>query len=205
VDEVALVTAARSGDHEAYLRLAGLWQARVRAVAGGLAGPWRGEAIARATIAEAWRRLPTMPPAARFGPWLLTILHQATATGPPQAEAEPTPTGAAEPDRTEGALPGWTGERGAPRPAPAWSPPPGGPGRGDEPGPEDQVLLGLRAGLADLEAPEREAFLLAAVAGLGYEDVATVVGRPQSAVADDVYRARVRLAAVLADSTGGSR
>jgi len=177
VDESILVAAARSGDSEAYLRLAGLWQARVRAVAGGLAGPWRGEELARATIAEAWRRLPAMPPSARFGPWLLAILlatqHEAAPAGPAPAPPGPGP------------------DHGARQ---------GGPPL------EDAALLGLRAGLADLEAHEREAFLLAGVAGLGYEDVAAVVGRSQSAVADDVYRARVRLArALLADSTGGSR
>jgi DNA-directed RNA polymerase specialized sigma24 family protein len=55
----------------------------------------------------------------------------------------------------------------------------------------------LSTGLAGLDAEQREAFLLACVAGLRYEEVASVVGRSPAAVANDVYRARVRIAAVL--------
>jgi DNA-directed RNA polymerase specialized sigma24 family protein len=177
VDEGALVAAARAGDRGAYLRLAGLWQARVRAVAGGLAGSWRGEELARAAVTEAWRRLPTMPPGASFGPWLLAILHElASGAAQPPAQAP------------DDAASGWTRTRP--------------PFDADEP-PEPPAVLGLRAALADLEAPQREAFLLAGVAGLGYDDVAAVVGRSLNEVSDDVYRARVRLAAVLADPTGG--
>ena len=179
VDEGALVAAARHGDRGAYLRLAGLWQARVRAVAGGLVGSWRGEELARAAVTEAWRRLPTMPEGAGFGPWLLAVLHElATGDGPVPAP-DPSADGA-----------DWTRTRP--------------PFDADEL-PEPPAVLWLRAALADLDAGEREAFLLAGVAGLGYDDIAAVVGRSLNEVAGDVYRARVRLAAVLADSTGGSR
>ena len=183
VDEGALVAAARAGDRGAYLRLAGLWQARVRAVAGGLVGSWRGEELARAAVTEAWRRLPTMAAGASFGPWLLGILHELATGGAARARAQPLAPATEPAD-------GWTRTRP--------------PFDADEL-PEPPAVLGLRAALADLDAPQREAFLLAGVAGLGYDDVAAVVGRSLNEVSDDVYRARVRLAAVLADSTGGSR
>ena len=174
-----MVAAARAGDRGAYLRLAGLWQARVRAVAGGLVGPWRGEELARTAVTEAWRRLPTMPEGAGFGPWLLAILHELATGGPVQ------PAPAAERDGSAG-----------PRPARVRD-------DADEP-PEPAAVVGLRAALAGLDLAEREAFLLAGVAGLGYDAVAAVVGRSLNEVKGDVYRARVRLAAVLADSSGGS-
>jgi DNA-directed RNA polymerase specialized sigma24 family protein len=169
VDEQALVAAARSGDHEAYLRLVGLWQSRVRAVAGGLVGTWRGEELARNAVAEAWRRLPTMPAGARFGPWLLGILREhATPAGAPTPAPAPLVGGHAGV---------------APRAV------------ASQPALPDPLAAELLAALAELEAPQREAFLLAGVAGLAYDDVARILAVPPGDVAEAVYLARVRLAA----------
>jgi RNA polymerase sigma-70 factor (ECF subfamily) len=57
--------------------------------------------------------------------------------------------------------------------------------------------LGLQQALARLAEPEREAFLMREVAGLGYVDIAQVTGASADAVRNRIYRARVALRQAL--------
>jgi DNA-directed RNA polymerase specialized sigma24 family protein len=128
-----------------------------------------------------------------------------SAPAPSRTPAGETPTGSAKPPTSPippvgpGAPTSPTTEPAGSSRAPASVPPHSPFGRGGGPvGSTDTSPRALLStGLAGLDAEQREAFLLACVAGLRYEEVASVVGRSPAAVANDVYRARVRIAAVL--------
>src|SRR5207247_181630 len=62
--------------------------------------------------------------------------------------------------------------------------------------------LARQEGLEGLREEEREAFLLRAVAGLGYEEIGAVVEATPDAVRMRIYRARVGLRAWLGGSPG---
>jgi DNA-directed RNA polymerase specialized sigma24 family protein len=224
VDETTLVAAARRGSRPAFLRLAESYQGRVRAVTGAVLPEPEAGVVARDALVETWRRLPGLPAGSHFAPFLFTVVREVALEAPTstagRAGAEPAPSppepSAPAPSRTPAGEPP-TGSAKSPAspqagPAAPTSPateptgsspvsvPPHSPsGRGSGPvGSTDTSPRALLStGLAGLDAEQREAFLLACVAGLRYEEVASVVGRSPAAVANDVYRARVRIAAVL--------
>jgi RNA polymerase sigma-70 factor (ECF subfamily) len=69
----------------------------------------------------------------------------------------------------------------------------------------DPVLrLDLERGLAQLDDGQREAFLLVAVLGLGYEEAALALDCPRGTVASRVARARARLAVWIGQGRGAA-
>jgi RNA polymerase sigma-70 factor (ECF subfamily) len=72
----------------------------------------------------------------------------------------------------------------------------GGPAQG----PRQLVRLGLTRAIAALPDEEREAFVLAEIGGLTYEEIALVCSITPAAVRSRIYRARVALRASLSDS-----
>src|SRR4029453_12320282 len=54
-----------------------------------------------------------------------------------------------------------------------------------------ELSAGLHAALARLSAPEREAFLMRELGGLGYEEIAAATGVTPAAVRMQIYRARL--------------
>ena len=67
-------------------------------------------------------------------------------------------------------------------------------GRSSQP----HVRLDIDRALQDLGDPEREAFLLREVGGLGYDEIAAVTGGTHDAVRNRIHRARMALRAALA-------
>ena len=65
-----------------------------------------------------------------------------------------------------------------------------------------EVRVLLQRALHALETLDRDAFLLAEVAGLSYAEVAAVLDTSHAAVRSRVYRARLALRAALAPSKG---
>ena len=68
--------------------------------------------------------------------------------------------------------------------------------------PAQTEAVALQEALDALQEEEREAFLLREVAGLGYEEIGTVVGATPDAVRMRIYRARAGLRAWLGGSAG---
>jgi DNA-directed RNA polymerase specialized sigma24 family protein len=221
-----LVAAAREGSRSAFLRLADEYQARVRAVVAGLIPGEGADLVARDGMVEAWRRLPELPAGTPFTPWLFNVVREVALASPAAirhlASAEPAPDDPALPAPAPGvAGPGAaptgsapvvsSGDTGPPAaipsgPSPTPTPEPAGPGvPPDASGPAGAPMSSrsapvqrrISAELAELDDDVREAFLFASVAGMGYDEVALLTGRAPAAVANDVYRARVRLAAAL--------
>jgi RNA polymerase sigma-70 factor (ECF subfamily) len=173
VDEAALVAAACAGEGEAFARLVERHQARVRALARGLVGDAAlAEDVAQETFVRAWRGLAGFRADASFVAWLCTITRR---TALEQAHRRRR--------RAEVPL-----EHAAAAADP----------RGRDP----VLRLDLERGLAQLDHGQREAFLLVAVLGLGYQEAAVVLECPLGTVASRVARARARLAAWISQGRG---
>jgi RNA polymerase sigma factor (sigma-70 family) len=194
----------------------------VRALARGLVGERQtAEAIAGRAFVEAWRELPSMPPGTSFARWLFAITRSTARTW--RQEAEPSPASSATATSSlaprawamqqspVGSAPSSSSNlppsRSAPPSGRAWGPAgphpsgtafPAAVADGGVPaGPERHPI---EAGLAALDDEDREAFLLAAVVGLPYEEVAEMLECSQSTVATRVHRARRSLARALPDA-----
>jgi RNA polymerase sigma-70 factor (ECF subfamily) len=70
--------------------------------------------------------------------------------------------------------------------------------------PTQEVRLVLERALAALEAADRDAFLLAEVAGLSYAEIGTVLELSHAAVRSRIFRARLALRAALAPPGKGA-
>lgn len=167
MDEAALVRAARNGDRASFMQLVRRHQAGVRAFAHGLLGD---PALAEDVAQEAFLRAWRGLGGFRGEAAFATWLY-AIARRVVLDEAR----------------------RPAPRTVPI-----------DElatladPRAGDPVLRGdLEHALGGLDQAQREAFLLVAVLGLSYQEVAGMTGCPAGTVASRVFRARARLAAAL--------
>jgi RNA polymerase sigma-70 factor (ECF subfamily) len=84
---------------------------------------------------------------------------------------------------------------------------PAAPAPVDEPAPAvpatQEVRVVLQRALDGLEALDRDAFLLAEVAGLSYAEIAAVLELSHAAVRSRVFRARLALRAALAPASKG--
>ena len=76
--------------------------------------------------------------------------------------------------------------------------------RGGVAAPTQEVRLILQHALGALDAADRDAFLLAEVAGLSYAEIGTVLDMSHAAVRSRVYRARLALRAALAPPRKGA-
>ena len=107
----------------------------------------------------------------------------------------PSPAGSAFSSSLSRSAPpsGRAWESAGPHPGDTASPPAVAPGGV----PADPGRHPIEAGLAELNDDDREAFLLAAVVGLPYEEVAAMLDCSQGTVASRVHRARQHLARAL--------
>lgn len=69
----------------------------------------------------------------------------------------------------------------------------------------EQVAASIRAALGRLPAAHREVLVLKEIEGLGYGEIATVLGVPEGTVASRLYHARAALRRALADVGINSR
>jgi RNA polymerase sigma-70 factor, ECF subfamily len=167
VDEAALVRAARGGDRGAFMRLVGMHEAGVRALAYGLLGD-RGlaEDVAQEAFLKAWRGLARFRGDASFSTWLYTIARRAALDEVRRPAVRTVPV-----DEVAGLA--------------------------DQRAGDPELRGDLERALQALDRAHREAFLLVAVLGLSYKEVAEMAGCPAGTVASRVFRARGKLAAEL--------
>jgi RNA polymerase sigma-70 factor (ECF subfamily) len=167
VEDAAMLRAARDGDREAFMQLVHIHQAGVRAFASGLLGD---PTLAEDVAQEAFLRAWRGLPRFRGEAAFGTWLYAIVRRV--AADQVRRPTLATVPIDAVAAL----ADRRA----------------------GDPVLRGdLEQAMVRLDPAQREAFLLVAVLGLTYQEVAAMTGTPVGTVASRVFRARSRLAAAL--------
>jgi len=173
-DEADLVTRAAAGDHAAFgvlvERYAGVARRVARAVLG---NPEDADDAAQDAMLSALVKLDQYDPRRPFGPWLLRIVANAATDRRRRRtvrRVEPLDAGLA----AGGPRPDTTAERRA---------------------------LGerLRQALAELPERRRVAVVLFDVEGYSHAEIAAVLGIPEGTVRSEVFHARRRLRALLAD------
>ncbi|HET7250872.1 MAG TPA: RNA polymerase sigma factor [Gemmatimonadales bacterium] len=174
VEDAALVARARSGDRAAFGVLVDRYAGQARRVARAvLQDPDDADDAAQDAFLAALVKLDQYDSARRFGPWLMRIVANAAT----DRRRRRTVRSAVSLD--EGLVAGGT--------------------RPDVMA-ERAVLLGrLRAALAELPERRRIAVVLFDVEGYSHAEIAQVLGIPEGTVRSEVFHARRKLRALLAD------
>jgi len=173
-DEAALVARARAGDRAAFGVLVERYAATARRVARAVLGdPDDADDAAQDAMLSALVKLAQYDPRRPFGPWLLRIVANAATDRRRRRtvrRAEPLDPGLV----AGGSRPDATAER--------WA-----------------LSARLREVLAELPERRRIAVVLFDVEGYSHAEIAQVLGIPEGTVRSEVFHARRRLRALLAD------
>jgi RNA polymerase sigma-70 factor, ECF subfamily len=173
-DEPALVARALASDRAAFGTLVERYAATARRVARAVLGdPDDADDAAQDGMLSALLKLEQYDPRRPFGPWLLRIVANAATDRRRRRtvrRVEPLDAGLV----AGGTRPDSATERRA-------------------------LAQGLRAALAELPERRRIAVVLFDVEGYSHAEIATVLGIPEGTVRSEVFHARRRLRALLAD------
>lgn len=174
VEDAALVARARSGDRAAFGVLVDRYADQARRVARAvLQDPDDADDAAQDAFLAALVKLDQYDSARRFGPWLMRIVANAATDRRRRRKVRSAVS------LDEGLVAGGT--------------------RPDVMA-ERAVLLGrLRAALAELPERRRIAVVLFDVEGYSHAEIAQVLGIPEGTVRSEVFHARRKLRALLAD------
>jgi RNA polymerase sigma-70 factor (ECF subfamily) len=172
--------AAGRGDRTALAAFVRATQRDVLRFVTHLNGPADAEDLAQETYLRALGSLPTFTGRSGARAWLLSVARHTCADAVRTARRHPRPSPVAD-----------------------WDAPGQSPGAPARPGAEDAVVL--RALIAGLDPPRREAFVLTQVLGLRYAEAAQICECPIGTIRSRVARAREDLVTAMADRTSSSR
>ena len=173
IDDAEAIARSRSGDLDAYAVLVARYSLRAHRAAFLLGAGEEADDVVQEAFVKAFRHLSRFRAGEPFGPWLLRIVSNAATDRRRRRSvrrAEPLDVGLT----AGGPRPDVTAERRA---------------------------LGerLRQALATLPERRRIAVVLFDVEGYSHAEIATVLGIPEGTVRSEVFHARRRLRALLAD------
>jgi RNA polymerase sigma-70 factor (ECF subfamily) len=174
IDDQTLVVRAQEGDVRAFETLLRRYQRPMFSLAYRMLND-RGEAedAVQEAFTAAWRRLAGFRGDAAFSSWLYRIVSNRCLN---QARRRrPTPTEADE-----------------------WLADPGGAGSPERETEADAAVEALGRAVADLPAEQRVCWVLRSSEGLGYEEIAEIVGITPDAARGRIHRARQQLVKAMA-------
>jgi len=176
-DEAELVARTQAGERAAFGVLVERYAPQARRVAHAVLGdPDEADDAAQDGFLSALVKLGQYDPRRPFGPWLMRIVANAATDRRRRRQVR----------RVEPLDPGLVG--GGPRP--------------DTEAVRSELGERLRAALAELPARRRTAVVLFDVEGYSHAEIAGMLGIPEGTVRSEVFHARRRLRALLADWKG---